>query len=401
MSPLVVIFFTVFIDLIGFGIIIPLLPFYAQTFGAGALTVGLLSTSFSAMQFVFAPVWGRLSDRVGRRPIILFGLFGSFGAYLLFGLAHSLAVLFISRIFAGIAAANIPTAQAFIADTTTPDNRAKGMGLVGAAFGLGFIFGPAIGGFLSRWGYTVPAFFASALSLANFVAAWFLLPESHQRGDLRTGVFGPSRIEALTRALTRPHLPVLLVVYFVVIAAFSGFETTFALFTQQRFGFTARTIGYSFAFVGIVLAVIQGGIVGRAVRRFGERRLVSFAILALTIGLALIPLARSVQALYVALGVLAVGMGFNGPSILSLVSRLSHEDDQGGIMGVSQSAASLARIAGPAWGGLTFDRVGITFPYFSSAVLMALAFAVSVAGLRGRLVGTSTTPIPTASSPEM
>jgi multidrug resistance protein len=392
MSPLVIIFFTVFIDLIGFGIIIPLLPFYAETFGGGALTVGLLSTSFSAMQFIFAPIWGRLSDRIGRRPVILLGLFGSFGAYLLFGLAHSLAVLFISRIFAGIAAANIPTAQAFIADTTTPENRAKGMGLIGAAFGLGFIFGPAIGGFLSRWGYAVPALFASALSLANFVAAWFLLPESRRPGDVRAGVFGPSRIETLKRALVRPHLPVLLAVYFVVIAAFSGFETTFALFTEQRFRFTARTIGYSFAFVGILLAFIQGGLVGRATRRFGERNLVSFAILALAIGLALIPLARSVAALYVALGVLAIGMGFNGPSILSLISRLSHEDDQGGIMGVSQSLASLARIAGPAWGGLTFDRLGIEFPYFSSAALMAFAFVVSVAGLRGRLVGSRATP---------
>jgi DHA1 family tetracycline resistance protein-like MFS transporter len=163
-SPLVIVFVTVFIDLLGFGIIIPLLPFYAETFGATALTVGLLSASFSLMQFLFAPIWGRLSDRIGRRPIILLGLFGSFLSYLIFGLAQSLSVLFIARISAGIAGANIPTAQAFIADTTTPENRAKGMGLVGAAFGLGFIFGPAVGGFLSQWGYAAPAFFASALS---------------------------------------------------------------------------------------------------------------------------------------------------------------------------------------------------------------------------------------------
>jgi DHA1 family tetracycline resistance protein-like MFS transporter len=386
MSPLIIIFLTVFIDLIGFGIIIPLLPFYAETFGGGALTVGLLSTSFSLMQFIFAPVWGRLSDRIGRRPVILLGLFGSFLAYLLFGLARTLTLLFVSRVFAGIAAANIPTAQAFIADTTTPENRAKGMGLIGAAFGLGFIFGPAIGGFLSRWGYVVPAFFASALSLANFVAAYFLLPESRRHVDSPHGVFGPSRLAALKRAVVRPHLPVLLIVYFVVIAAFSGFETTFALFTQRRFQFTASTIGYSFAFLGVLLAVIQGGLVGRAAKRFGERNLMSFAILSLAIGLALIPLARSVTGLYVSLGILAIGMGFNGPSVLSLISRLSDDDDQGGILGVSQSLASLARIAGPAWGGFTYDRLGIEFPYFSSAGLMAVAFLVSVAGLRGRLV---------------
>ena len=162
MSPTTIIFMTVFIDLIGFGIIIPLLPFYAETYGATALTVGLLSTSFSFMQFVFAPFWGRLSDRIGRRPVILIGLFGSFLSYLLFGMAHSLVVLFAARLCAGVAGANIATAQAYIADVTTPENRAKGMGLVGAAFGLGFIFGPAIGGFLSRYGYQAPSFFASA-----------------------------------------------------------------------------------------------------------------------------------------------------------------------------------------------------------------------------------------------
>ena len=213
---------------------------------------------------------GPAVDRIGRRPVILLGLFGSFLAYLLFGLARTLTLLFVSRVFAGIAAANIPTAQAFIADTTTPENRAKGMGLIGAAFGLGFIFGPAIGGFLSRWGYVVPAFFASALSLANFVAAYFLLPESRRHVVRRHGVFGPSRLAALKRALIRPHLPVLLIVYFVVIAAFSGFETTFALFAQHRFQFTASTIGYSFAFLGVMLAVIQGGLVGRAAKRFGN-----------------------------------------------------------------------------------------------------------------------------------
>src|SRR4249920_957571 len=177
-SPLLIIFFTVFIDLVGFGIVLPLLPFYAENFGATALLVGLLSTSFSLMQFLFAPIWGRLSDRTGRRPIILFGLLGSAVSYLIFGLAGSLTVLFLSRIFAGIAGANISTAQAYIADSTPPEGRAKGMGLIGAAYGLGFIFGPAIGGILSQFGYGVPAFFASGLALCNCVAAYFLLPES-------------------------------------------------------------------------------------------------------------------------------------------------------------------------------------------------------------------------------
>ena len=381
MSPLVIIFITVFIDLLGFGIIIPLLPFYAEAFGASALMVGLLSASYSLMQFLFAPMWGRLSDRIGRRPVILVGLFGSFAAYLVFGFARTLTVLFIARMSAGIAGANIPTAQAFIADTTTPENRAKGMGLVGAAFGLGFVFGPAVGGFLSRWGYAAPAFFASALSLANFCAACFVLPESRTRAAREVHV-AVSRIESFKRALTRPHLPLLLVVYFIVIAGFSSFEATFALFSERRFGFNASTIGYIFAFVGVVLAVVQGLVVGRAVRLVGENRVMPLAILVIALGLSLVPLAGSVPALVAACGTLAVGMGFNSPSMVSLISRLSDRNDQGGILGVSQSLASLARIVGPAWGGLVFDRFGIVFPFISGAALMMVAFLMSVTGLR-------------------
>lgn len=383
-SPLVIIFGTVFIDLLGFGIIIPLLPFYAETFGATGLVVGLLLASFSLMQFLFAPIWGRISDRIGRRPVILVGLFGSFASYLIFGLARSLTVLFIARMLAGVAGANIPTAQAFIADTTSPENRAKGMGIVGAAFGLGFIFGPAVGGFLSQWGYGVPALFASALSLANFGAAVFLLPESRQpeaRSVERTNA-PPGRIEALRRALARPHLPTLLVVYFIVIAAFSGFEATFALFGERRFGFTASTIGYLFALVGIVLSIIQGTLVGRAARSIGESRIVPIAILFLAAGLGLIPLSRTLPLLILASLLLAIGMGFNSPSIVSLISRLSSADEQGGVLGISQSLASLARVLGPAWGGFTFDRFGIAVPYVVASVAMAVACLLSVIGLR-------------------
>jgi multidrug resistance protein len=379
MSPLVIIFITVFIDLLGFGIIIPLLPFYAETFGASAFVVGLLSMSYSLMQFLFAPVWGRLSDRVGRRPVILIGLFGSFAAYLLFGLANSLAVLFAARIAAGIAGANIPTAQAFIADTTTSENRAKGMGLVGAAFGLGFVFGPAIGGFLSQWGYSAPAFFASAISLANFVAASFLLPESRRPG---AAPVERSRMAAFRAALTRPFLPLLLTIYFIVVAAFSSFEATFALFSEHQYHFTAATIGYVFAFVGLVLSIVQGGLVGRAARAIGERRLVPMAILLIAIGLSIVAASQSIAMLITGCGVLAVGMGFNSPSMISLISRLSDRDEQGGVLGVSQSLASLARVIGPVIGGFLFDRFGIRSPFMWAAFFMLVAFTISVAGLR-------------------
>ena len=379
LPPLIIVFVTVFIDLLGFGIIIPLLPFYAETFGATGFTIGLLATSFSLMQFIFAPIWGRVSDRVGRRPIILLGLLGSCLSYLAFGLASTLTTLFLARIFAGIAGANIPTAQAVVADLTTPENRAKGMGLVGAAFGLGFIFGPAIGGFLSRYGYAVPAFFASGLSLANFVAAWFLLPESlkpEYRAVERVG-----RIAALRAALARPHLPLLLVIGFLVVAAFSGYESTFALFAERTYGFTASSIGYIFAFVGVILVIVQGALVGRVVKWIGEHHIVPASLALVAAGLLMIPATTSVAALLVASGVMAVGMGFNNPSLMSLISRYSAAEDQGGVMGLTQSLNSLARIVGPMWGGFAFDRLGIGMPYITSAAVMGLAALLAVHAL--------------------
>jgi MFS transporter, DHA1 family, tetracycline resistance protein len=376
-SPLLVIFITVFIDLIGFGIIIPLLPFYAETFGASALVVGMLSTSFSLMQFLFAPFWGRLSDVIGRRPVILLGLLGSCLSYLAFAFATSLPMLFLARSLAGIAGANIPTAQAFIADSTEPENRARGMGLVGAAFGLGFIFGPAIGGFLSRWGYAAPALFASALSFANFVAAYWLLPESRP-SHARTAAPRVGRLDAFRRAIRQPGLGWVLLVMFLVMTAFSAFEATFALYSEERFGFTASTIGYVFAWVGVVLATVQGLLVGRVARRVGEHRIAPVAILILAVALCLVALSWSPLMLAMACGLLAVGMGFHSPSMLSVVSQMADPHDQGSMLGLTQSLASLARIIGPLWGGWVFDRFGIDVPLFSAAGLMLVACVMSV-----------------------
>ncbi len=381
MSPLVVIFITVFIDLLGFGIIIPLLPFYAESFGASAFAIGLLGTSFSLMQFLFSPIWGRLSDRIGRKPIILVGLLGSCLSYVTMALAGSLALLFIARIVGGIAGANIPTAQAYIADVTTPENRAKGMGMVGAAFGLGFIFGPAIGGMLSRFSPETPMWFAAALCLGNFIAAWFLLPES-RRVNASSKTLG--RLDAFRHAMGQPTLLLILSLYFLVTMAFSGFEATFALFSAARFGYTAASIGFLFAFIGLILSLIQGVLVGRVVKRIGERRLIPIAIFLIALSIGMIPFVWNVPTLLVALAFLAVGMGFNNPSLSSMVSKLSHEDDQGGVLGLASSIASLGRVVGPAWGGFLYDAYGMTTPYLSAAAVMFLAFAVSFVGLRSR-----------------
>jgi multidrug resistance protein len=378
-TPLAVIFVTVFIDLLGFGIIIPLLPFYAESFGANAFVIGLLATSYSLMQFLFSPIWGRLSDRIGRRPIILVGLLGSCLSYLTLALADSLVLVFAGRIIGGIAGANIPTAQAYIADVTTPENRAKGMGLVGAAFGLGFIFGPAIGGVLSHMGPSAPMWSASALCGLNLAAAWWLLPESRSAQDQRPAL---GRVEALRRAFRDRRLILLLALYFIVTAAFSGFETTFALFSERRFGFTVATIGYLFAFIGATLALVQGVLVGRVVKRMGEARLIPIAITVIGLGIGLVPFAWSVPTLLVAIGTLAVGMGFNGPALSAMVSRLTHADDQGGMLGLASSLASLGRVVGPAWGGFLFDRFGMAVPYFSAAGIMFAAVLLAVASLK-------------------
>jgi multidrug resistance protein len=388
MSPLVIIFVTVFIDLLGFGIIIPLLPFYAESFGATALAVGQLGTSFSLMQFLFSPIWGRWSDRIGRKPIILVGLMGSCVSYLTLALAPSLTLLFVARLIGGIAGANIPTAQAYIADVTTPENRARGMGMVGAAFGLGFIFGPAIGGTLSHFSPQAPMWFAAALCFANFIAAWLLLPESR---NVDAATKGLGRLEAFRHALGRPTLLLLLFLYFIVTLAFSGFEATFALFSEAKFGFNSSTIGFVFAFIGIVLATVQGVLVGKAVKRIGERRLIPLAMFAVALGLALVPLAWSVPTLLAALGVLSLGMGFNSPSLSSMVSRLTDANDQGGILGLASSLSSLGRVVGPAWGGYLYDAYGMRTPFVSAALLMAIAFTLSVVGLRKVTTGGPTT----------
>jgi predicted MFS family arabinose efflux permease len=255
------------------------------------------------------------------------------------------------------------------------------MGLVGAAFGLGFIFGPALGGLLSRFSPETPMWCAATLCFANFVAAWFLLPESRV-ASVATKTLG--RMEAFRQARGQPTLLLVLSLYFIVTMAFSGFEATFALFTQARFGYTAASIGFLFTFIGVIIAVVQGVQIGRVVKRVGERKVIPVAIAAIAISIGMLPFVWNVPTLLVSLGLLAMGMGFNNPSLSSLVSKLSHEDDQGGILGLASSVASLGRVVGPAWGGYMYDAFGMTTPYLSAAGLMFVAFLVSFIGLRSR-----------------
>ncbi|HLL75990.1 MAG TPA: MFS transporter [Pyrinomonadaceae bacterium] len=354
-SPLAVIFVTVFIDLVGFGIVIPLLPFYASRFGASPFAIGLLFASYSLMQLVFSPVLGRLSDRHGRRPVLLLSLLGTALGFFILGFADTLLLLFVGRIIDGISGANISTAQAYVADVTTPENRAKGMGLVGAAFGLGFIFGPAIGGTLSLWGKSVPFFFAGALALANAVLLYFTLPET-VTPDTAARTAAPARgLGAMVAGLRRPVFGSVLSIYFLFVVAFSIMTTTFALYTMRRFGYEEHHNGYLFAFIGVIAVVVQGGLIGRLVRRHGEMPFVIGGAALFVAGLAALPFvgpaAGGLAALLGVLAMLANGNAMATPSLQALASRSAGGGEQGLALGLTQSAASLARVVGPLIGG--------------------------------------------------
>ncbi len=381
-SPLAIIFLTVFIDLLGFGIVLPLLPYYAESFGASSLMIGLLMTSYSVMQFLFTPLWGRLSDRYGRRPLIMISLAGSCTGFLIFGLATTLPFLFVGRMIAGVAGAIIPTANAYIADVTSPEERAKGMGLVGAAFGLGFILGPAVGGLLSPYGYSKPVLLASAMAGLNLVFAYFYLPESLNKETRGRAQIRRFDLNLLGKAFLHRQIAPLLVIYLVVIFAVANMEATFGLLNEHLYDLSARETGYLFALIGILMSVTQGVLVGRLARRFGERRLIQLGTFTMIFGLGLMPFTPHPVMYCLVLAALSFGAGINNPSITALLSKFSGSDQQGSIMGIAQSMASLGRILGPMCGGYLFDALGAPWPFIAGGICMSLAFLLSLFRLR-------------------
>jgi|SRR5579859_1699245 len=375
-----VLFFIVFIDLLGFGIIIPQLPFYGVHFGASPAAVTLLMSCYSLAQFFMSPVLGRLSDRIGRRPVLLVSMGCSCLAYLWLGFASALWTLFAARLIAGAGAGNIAAAQAYITDITSPEKRAKGMGMIGAAFGLGFTIGPWVGGVLAGADPTPadlqrPAFFAAGLSALAFVLVIAILKESLPQGGVPPR---GNRLELARSAMHRPTLRLLILLFFAITAAFAGMETTFALWTKDAFGWGPKQVGWLFFFVGCVLIVVQGGMIGPLSRRLGEARLVLVGSAAIALGLAGVTIAVNLAILLIASACLALGMGLLNPSISSLISRQAGTDERGGIMGVSQSGASLARVVGPAVAGPLFELLGRNAPYYTGALVMlgVLGFAL-------------------------
>lgn len=376
-SPLLLIFLTVFIDLIGFGLIIPFLPTFAEKFGAGGLTVGLVVMSYSLMQFFFTPVWGRLSDRVGRRPILLLSLSASALGYLLWGFADSLAILFLSRLVAGFGNANLAVAQAYIADVTSKENRAKGMGLVGAAFGLGFVLGPAIGALCTPWGLNACGFVAAAISFADLVLTFFLLPEPESRSQAGHDRFDISpSFYWNTLANRRYRIP--LVIFFVSTFAFANMEATLVLLTSHQFGFTAQQNGWMFVYIGMIMVILQGGLIGRLSKKFGEKRLINCGCLLVAAGFLLTPVGTAILILAFALALFSIGSGLNSPSNQSILSKLVPSDQSGGVLGVGHSLSTLGRILGPIAGGAAFQYLGMGSPYIIGAVCMILAFVFSL-----------------------
>lgn len=361
-ASIAIVFSIVFIDLVGFGIVIPILPLYGERLASSPLQLALLMSSFSAMQFLFAPLLGRLSDRIGRRPILLVSLLGSAAGYLLFGFAGSLGMLFASRIIDGISGANISTAQAVISDITTPEERAKGMGLIGAAFGLGFVLGPAIGGFLVGIAPWLPGVAAAIASLVAFTLVLLILPETidpEARATARRHGINP---RSLKRALAHPLVGLCLVLVLFLVFSFSQFEATFSQWTHHVLGFDERGVSFLFVYVGVLMALIQGGLVGRLARRIGEPRLVLSGAVLTCLALGLLPYQTSLGSTMAVLGLLALGQGLASPALSSLVSKLVDRNEVGGVMGIYQSLSSLGRIGGPFVGQLLFG-LGLRWPF--------------------------------------
>lgn len=370
-------FLAVLVDLVGFGIVLPILPFYATDLGAGGLQVGLLVTVYSAVQLVMAPLWGRMSDRFGRRRVLILGLLGSAVAYVIFARADSLALLFLSRIVGGIGGSTIPVAQAYIADVTPPTRRAGNMGLIGAAFGLGFVIGPALGGILdgvSPGSPAAPGYVAAGLCFANALVAALWLPESRRSRDRATSRFNLGA--ALTEVRGSGQIKIILAGYLFITMAFSTLQPTLSLLASERFALGARQAGYLFAMLGFVSAVYQGGIVRVLVPRMGERRLFRYSAVPFAAGLLVIGLATDLPLLLAGLVLLGIGYGGAVPAVLGLLSRAASPERQGGVLGVGQSVGSFARVLGPSMAGALFD-VRLAFPYMAGAALILLALLVS------------------------
>jgi MFS transporter, DHA1 family, tetracycline resistance protein len=367
--PLLIIFLTIFVNLVGFGIIIPILPFYAERFHASGFTVGALFAIFSLCQLFASPVLGDWSDRYGRRPVLVFSLAGTVVSFVMLAMAQSLVLLFVARIVDGLSGGNISTARAYVADITEPKDRARAYGLIGAAFGLGFVIGPALSGVLAARSITAPIWAAAGITLVATLMAWFWLPETVHKAHAGTGA--PFRNVA--EMMRRPGLRRMLTIDFIYWFAFAIFQTTFALFGQARFGFDAVKTGYFFFGFGILGAIVQGGFIRPIVKRLGDKQVFLLGIVCGAVGLVAATVSPTVPLFALSLVPLAFGIGFGHPTVSALVSRAARGEEQGRVQGAASAMESLGRTIGPLWGNASLQRFGEGVPYLSAAAFLVLA----------------------------
>ena len=383
-SALTLIFLTVFIDLLGFGILIPILPSFAiKELGVDEAAVGIAIAIYSFVQFLFNPILGKISDRHGRRPVIIVCLFLNALGYIVFAFTHSFLLLLISRIIAGIGGSSIGVAQAYIADVTTRENRSKGMGLIGAAFGLGFVFGPLIGGLLSGFGYPTTGFVAAGFSLSAFVLTIIYLPESIKFDNLHKNQNNVAErklidLTAMKKVLKIPGLAILIFLFFVLTFSFANIYGTFALLGLKAYGFTDMQNGYMFGILGMAQAIVQGGLIGRISKIMSQKRILIIGSLLIMISLSMIPYAGTFLGLAIVSIVLSYGTGTFQPTVLSLISGTASDAEQGITLGLNQSLASFARVLGPLWGGFTFEYLGYSFPFLTGGAFALMIFILTV-----------------------
>lgn len=382
-----VIFLIVFLDMMGAGILVPVIPYVVQPFRSDALTVGLLALAFSAAQFLASPFLGVWSDRKGRRPVLLLCLLGTGLGYFLFGAAKSLALLFFARLLAGFAGGSITTAQAYIADVSEPRDRAKNFGLIGAAFGLGFILGPAMGGALSKVSLSAPAYASGVLSLLTFAVASVLLKESlppETRNARALAFHDVNPFVQIRGAMGRPDFRELMLAVFALNFGMASLQTNFAVFTHARFGLDAAHNAILFAYLGLIATLTQGVLLRKLAARAGEARLAIVGSVAFGIGFAFLAVSWAVWVLYLSVTFTALGYGLAGPALTGLVSRRAQAQEQGVLLGTAQSVSSVTRVIGPVWAGAVFDYLGSGAPYWTGAVWSVLAALWSYHATRQR-----------------
>jgi MFS family permease len=373
---LATLFAVVFVNMAGFGLVIPLLPFFAKSLNAPEWQITLMFSAYSLGQFFAEPFWGRLSDRIGRKPVLLMTTAANIAGYAVLAFAPSIWWAIAIRLFTGLGAGNISTIQGYIADITPPEKRAGRMGVVGAAFGLGFIVGPGVGGLLTREGvgpvgYQIPLFAASGLAAMAALGVLLFLRESRARADPATP--RPGRFAALNEARAHPVISRVLLVTLIYMGAFSGMESTFALWARERFDWGAREVGWTFMAIGVVSVICQGLVVGRLTRRFGEPRVLVFGVATFGLSLLLQTLAPTQWFVPVFSGVGMFGMAMTMPCIGAIISRTTPPDRQGGMLGLNMATGSLARIAGPIAAGAAFSGLGHDWPFWIGAMLCVFA----------------------------